>query len=70
MTMNKTKLKKELSLVKQKLKEASREYDRVACRSINPDVELAVSRAKATQQELMAKVSELSSRLASLSAKL
>lgn len=68
--MNKTQLKRELSLVKQKLKEASKEYDRVACRSINPDVDFAVSRAKATQQELIAKVSELSLRLGSLSAKL
>ena len=67
--MNKTQLKKKIAATKLKLKEASKEYDRVACHSINPDVDLAVSRAKANQQELMAKVSQLTLQLASLSAK-
>ena len=63
-TISKMQLKKDLAAAKPELKEASKEYDRVACRSINPDVDMAVVRVLSRKYDLQAKVAELTSLLA------
>lgn len=62
--VSKTQLKKDLATAKRELKEASREYDRVACKSINPDADMAVGRALSRKYDLQAKVAKLTQQLA------
>lgn len=67
-TVSKTQLKKDLAEAKRTLKEVSKEYDRVACRSINPEVDVTVIRVLGQKYDLKAKVAELESQLADLAA--
>lgn len=65
--MSKSKIQKEISFLRQKLKEANKDYDRIASKSINPDVDLAVIRALEIKQKLNTQLTALKLQLADYS---